>query len=115
VIEQESLVNHSSVGSLAGSLVLLLLVIRILHNTRTQHLEKSLVVFCITHHELDRHFEAARFLAVVKANAERNGIHVTRKMTRMTSRNAWIYIYIPNSYKIRKTIHNNQPLSSIRP
>jgi hypothetical protein len=31
VIEQESLVNRSSVGSLAGSLVLLLLVIRILY------------------------------------------------------------------------------------
>jgi hypothetical protein len=31
VIEQESLVNHSIGGSLAGSLVLLLLVIRILH------------------------------------------------------------------------------------
>jgi hypothetical protein len=31
VIEQESLVNHSSGGSLAGSLVLLLLVIHILH------------------------------------------------------------------------------------
>jgi hypothetical protein len=30
VTEQESLVNHSSDGSLAGSLVLLLLVIRIL-------------------------------------------------------------------------------------
>jgi hypothetical protein len=31
VIKQESLVNHSSGGSLVGSLVLLLLVIRILH------------------------------------------------------------------------------------
>jgi hypothetical protein len=33
VIEQGSLVNHSSGGSLAGSLVLLLLVIRILHRS----------------------------------------------------------------------------------
>jgi hypothetical protein len=31
VIEQESLMNHFSGGLLAGSLVLLLLVIRILH------------------------------------------------------------------------------------
>jgi hypothetical protein len=33
---------------------------------------------CITRHELGRHFEAARLLAAVKANAERNGVHVTR-------------------------------------